>query len=296
MKPLRARARCAFTLIELLVVIAIIAILAALLLPALAGAKHRAHAMMCMSNTKQLTLGWRLYADDHNDQIINNFGAVWVTKTITDGTYANWVNNNMVWTADPMVTNVTLIKNGILSPYLSGNLGVYKCPADKFLSPPQLSAGFPGRTRSMAMNSFLGPYGYRSRSPQDKDYYSGTNNNYPDYRQWLKLSQIVRPANIFVTIDEHPDTLNDGMFNNDPDVRRATRWSDAPASYHAGGAGLSYADGHSEVHKWRSGGTKFPVTYVEMPDRAATMPAFDTETRRDFLWMVERQTVPLPNF
>jgi prepilin-type processing-associated H-X9-DG protein len=148
----------------------------------------------------------------------------------------------------------------------------------------------------MAMNAFLGPYGYRPATAQDKDYYSGKNNNYPDYRQWLKLSQILRPANIFVTIDEHPDTLNDGLFSNDPNWRNATRWTDAPASYHAGGAGISYADGHSEVHKWKSSATKFPVIYVEMPGRTSTMPAFDANARRDFLWMVERQAVPYPGY
>ena len=294
MKLRYVRGRRAFTLIELLVVIAIIAILAALLLPALAGAKQRAHSMMCMSNTKQLMLGWRMYADDNKQQLINNFGADWTRKTIEEQTFANWVNNNMVWSADAMVTNVTLIKNGILAPYLAQNLGVYRCPADRFLSPAQVSAGFSARTRSMAMNSFLGPYGYRSS--QGKDYYSGKNNNYPDYRQWLKIDQIVHPDRIFVTIDEHPDTLNDGMFNNNPDWRAATRWSDAPASYHGGGAGVSYADGHSEVHKWKSGATRFPVIYEEMPGRASSMPAFDAGARRDFYWMVERQAVPYPNY
>jgi prepilin-type N-terminal cleavage/methylation domain-containing protein/prepilin-type processing-associated H-X9-DG protein len=293
MKVRSVKALSAFTLIELLVVIAIIAILAALLLPALAGAKHRAQAMMCMSNTKQLMLGWRMYADDNNEQLINNFGANWVLTTIADLTYANWVNNNMVWTADPMVTNVMLIKNGILAPYLSGNLGVYRCPADKYVSPAQVAKGFGNRTRSMAMNSFVGPYGYRNAG---KNYYSGMNNNYPAYRQWLKLDQILHPATIFVTIDEHPDTLNDGLFNNNPDWRNATRWSDAPASFHAGGAGLSFADGHSEIHKWRGGPTKMPIMYIEMGERANYMDSFDAAARQDFYWMVERQAVLYPNF
>jgi prepilin-type processing-associated H-X9-DG protein len=236
-----------------------------------------------------------MYADDHNQQLINNFGADWTQRTIDRGDFANWVNNKMGWTADQMVTNVTLIKNGILAPYLSQNLAVYRCPADRFLSPEQVSAGFPNRVRSMAMNAFMGPYG--PRGEKGNTYYSGTNNNYTAYRQWLKLDQILRPANTFVTIDEHPDTLNDGLFSNNPDWQNATRWTDAPASYHGGGAGISYADGHSEVHKWRSGATKFPVIYVEMPERASSMPTLDADARqRDFAWMVERQAVQCPNY
>ena len=292
MCPRVARHKQAFTLIELLVVIAIIAILAALLLPALAKAKQRAYSMMCMSNTKQLMVGWRMYADDNSDQLINNFGANWVLTTITDGTYANWVNNDMDWTANTINFDIKLIQNGILAPYLGKNLGVYRCPADRYVSPAQAQAGFSARTRSMAMNSFLGPYGYRGAG---KDYYSGKNNNYSAYTQWLKLTRIRRPANIFVTVDEHPDTLNDGLFNNDPDWANATRWSDAPASNHGGGAGISFADGHSEIHKWKSAATKFPVIYVDMPARASTMPPLDAAAREDLRWMTERQAVPYPD-
>ena len=65
------------------------------------------------------------------------------------------------------------------------------------------------------------------------------------------MSQIAKPADTWVTIDENPRSINDGWFVCDPTRKQTGPWIDIPSTYHNGAGGLSYADGHSEIKKWR---------------------------------------------
>ncbi|MBI3851783.1 MAG: prepilin-type N-terminal cleavage/methylation domain-containing protein [Verrucomicrobia bacterium] len=279
-----AAKRHGFTLIELLVVIAIIAILAGLLLPALGKAKIKAQATLCMSNGKQLMLAWLLYADDNNDKCVNNFGVSETAAEIAGKTYRNWVNNNMSWSLDQSVTNTDLIKNGLIAPYSSRNLGIYKCPADHFLDPSQRAAGWKERTRSLSMNAYMGPF-----SPSAADQQATVNTFDSGYRQFRKVALIPQPVKIFVMLDEHPNSINDGFYLNTSG--NSGGWGDSPATYHDGACGISFADGHSEIHKWRGGWINFP-TIKQIPNRAYSGgPGFDALGRQDFNWLWERTSV-----
>ena len=229
-----ANSRQGFTLIELLVVIAIIAILAAMLLPALSKSKEQATGARCLSNQKQLLLGWLMYADDFNGLLLPMKG-VFIPEL--KATYD--LNGGGFWPYGAPVTGPTLsqeIKAKIkLSPLLkySPNVEVCHCPGDR---------------RSMRAEGSTG-WAYDSYSKAD----GMSGEGYGGIKPVTRQSAIPRPVKMYVFVEDGDwRGYNKGSWAMDPITPAAV---DNLAVFHTVKSSLSFADGHVVLNKWRDSET-----------------------------------------
>ena len=179
----------------------------------------------------------------------------------TDPQPRGWIRGWLTWegndtnniSADFLVNT----RYAYMGYYMSKASKAFKCPADNYAVPGTGIAGGKQRVRSISMNANL--------NCDDKGGIEG-DDNYGDVglRVYRKMSDIkkISPSKLWVTVDENPDSINDGCFFAGAIAQRGssgrwevvddTIWRDVPSSLHNGSCGFSFADGHSQIRKWNS--------------------------------------------
>jgi prepilin-type N-terminal cleavage/methylation domain-containing protein/prepilin-type processing-associated H-X9-DG protein len=282
-----------FTLIELLVVIAIIAILASMLLPALGKAKQKGQGIQCMSNHRQLALAWRMYSEDNRDILC--YASTSTGQSTPPGGSSNWPDD-YAWSGAHMDdqganrANWDPAYDMMRRPLwqYAKSQPIYKCPSDR--SSVKWNGAVKPRILTMSMNLYVG--GFAPRVGTDP-LPNGTDGGWgwaAPYRIFPKGASITVPDKIFVFLDMREDRVNWAnfmtMMQGYPSDPSQFQLGDLPGMYHNRGCGFSFADGHSELHRWLDDRTMPPMGKI-VGDGGST---FACPGNRDVAWLQDHST------
>jgi prepilin-type processing-associated H-X9-DG protein len=220
-----------------------------------------------MNNTKQITLAWIMYSGDYQDKLLGS--SDWVAGDVgTIGNTANGTPYNIDDYVDMDTATGTIGRNlpaCLLYPYMGKSVKVFKCPGDKRTGsyPRQ---GIMPVCRSVSMNCYIGVQKDPSKSNFGLAIWDTA------YIGYKRLTDMNRPgpANTIVILDEGP-SINDGFFATnmdtyDPNNLPGKRWTDIPATYHNNAGSFSFADGHSEIRRWKDDSTATALLGANCPN------------------------------
>jgi len=260
--PGQSKSRAGFTRVELLSVLIVVATLTLLQIGGATTSKSKGSVAVCFFNLRQLTQAWQMYADDNKGALAENIDSsrTWVTSIVD---YSS-----------PQSANTATLTNTPFGRYV-GRTDVYHCPADE--TTVRTASGLVPRNRSYSMNGAVG---------NPSSFWLPT----PPYRSYTNLANISAPSpsHLFIFLEEHPDSINDGLFAVQmPTSAASTTLIDFPAAYHDGAMSLSYADGHVEMKRWLDPRTSPPVRFNSL------LPISNQANNPDILWLADRTSARL---
>jgi competence protein ComGC len=257
-----------FTRVDLVAVIVIIFLLGLVTLPLRGDYESDSAKLICHTNMRQLVRAMHLYSMDNGGLLPLNSddptpGRAWVQTQDSFGNSA---------------TNISSLQNpatSMLANYLDRRARPFKCPAD-LSTVPGGGVRVP-KARSVSMNLAVGTDPLSPKNPTPGWWLDGAHNHTANktWRCFSKMSDFVRPipSQTFMFLDEHPDSINDGVFAIvGPGPLSPKQWIDWPAWYHNGGAGFGMADGSALTHTWISPAPATSLAFPQAPRLPASLP------------------------
>ncbi|HEV2454287.1 MAG TPA: hypothetical protein VGY98_08500 [Verrucomicrobiae bacterium] len=269
-----------------------------------------------MNNLRQLMVSWKLYADDNSTVFPPNPDY---------NSFPRWVSGDMSSTTakiDPAkwsgidATNSQLLVDSqfsVIAPYIK-NPAIYRCPADRStIGTLGTGRNEINRVRSYSMSQAVGPLengqltsswggGNHVAGNWLTDHTSDGNGNnqsapggFP-FRVFYKESLIqgISPADLWVLIEEHANSINDAAFAVAmPSTPRDGVWIDIPSKRHNNGCEFSFADGHAEVHRWQAPGL-IPNEVWQVDETANLGNGSDSFVDQDVYWLAHRTSCLAP--
>ncbi|MHC4324362.1 MAG: type II secretion system protein [Planctomycetota bacterium] len=249
----------AFTLIELLVVIAIIAILMAILIPTLNRAREQGKRISCMSNLKQLMLGWDMYAEDNGEKIVF---AITNESAETDPTFGGSSTKRQKAWVYYIGANASEdqqrrgLRNGGLYEYVKEEK-LFKCPT-----------GVRGELITYSITDAMN--GHRGHMAM------------PDMHPIMKRSDIKNSALRMVFLDEGMLSSSSWTLWYDQ-----PRWWDQVTKRHSVGTNICMADGHTEYFKFNDPRTRWMAEHMNWQSQGRH-DAQSTQSGNQDLWKIQR--------
>lgn len=235
-----------FTRIDLLAMLVML-LLCGVVVAGANRSKTGSQATQCLTAKHRLATAWSLFTLDNDGAAPGSIHGALAQNPVANATTRPWAQGWLDWGSRTDNTNFSILISpsySSIAQYIAEDRKIFRCPSDVYISSIQRQLGWTERVRSVSHSVHVGS---GNGGPGDGPWNSA-------YIKVRKLSEMVNPnpAETYIFLDEHPDSMNDPAFFSPFGDTTSGSWShvDGPGNFHDGAGAITFADGRAEIRSW----------------------------------------------